>query len=1038
MRYMKNILCCIVVYCSMTCYQAFAVCRPTSVGNDRLWDNAIVNLSIADVIYDQISAIEQIENSGSDLILPLFTTINSQVTYSQTVASEMDSILATISNQLVTSESLIAIVDTDVHQIVQELQSVPVNDFGGTWTALMFLQQALTNSLHSAISEASIVEKELNSLIVLQQAQFSGTFTTLQTVINNAALTSIVLESISDSLTINESLIEHILVQIENEVITIQSSLDVIGVEVTEGFAGTFTAIAHTTLIAKSAQSVLDVIDHFITVDVTDTYTSLSAIGQLVDTLESKVAVINAAVIILESITEEIYQETSLNDNAIIDIVQGTSYADATLHTVESKLASLATQEDILIELFGVFAHNISSALEEVYTIESLIVPLNRTIATFNSSVDQLDEVSRQLLSNIDALSITTFNSTLNVVESGLVTLLQTGSFIAHQINLIGLIAQTTESAIGLLQQSFNLDASAIATVASVINHLDSSVGVLNSSLANIDSTVEILETQMATIISDEQQLGSNISVAITGASLLDTSVITLGSQLSVLDSRIDLLGSKVDKLNVTVAGDQVITVTLLNDMQATWTMLNAINNTLSSIIVMESIISTQLNNLPNITVDMTGVYTAIAAIQVEATSLLPLVQTLASSIASYDAYCLMDLGPTFTAMIVTESAIGMLQSDVNVLINSMTAILNYDGYAFSIPLVGNASQTYVISAGGRYALQKSVDFNPGASTCIFINSSDVHLNLSNLVLNQTGATAGTVAIKVANGVSNISIENGTISNFTGGAIQFLGNNNVIRLNNLRLVNNGGSQLLINSANINQGASNIIINGIEAVGTSGSGDCITCNKASGLFIYNCILYNAVTPGGGLSLRGCNYVDIRNCSTNVNNAYGIAGIATANSFGMIDFAIDSCVANNNTGDGLRLAGFNQNGVVTNCVLSENSGNGIHFTNVAGQLFNSSSNYVGNNVCSRNSTFGIYLDALANSNGIVFNELFFNGTRNFQEDSGVGPNTVLGNYAYRNPAANYASVSTTINKAVLRDSTAFPSPQPTYWINADVTV
>ena len=71
------------------------------------------------------------------------------------------------------------------------------------------------------------------------------------------------------------------------------------------------------------------------------------------------------------------------------------------------------------------------------------------------------------------------------------------------------------------------------------------------------------------------------------------------------------------------------------------------------------------------------------------------------------------------------------------------------------------------------------------------------------------------------------------------------------------------------------------------------------------------------------MNACDYVIIDNCTMNNNVGYGFAGSTASNSnqqFGMTNFVINASNAVSNTVDGIKLSGFNKNGIISNCILT----------------------------------------------------------------------------------------------------------------------
>lgn len=1018
---------------SILLYKTMSANNPI-IAEPRLWDNASDNLYQSNTILSKVCDIDMNSQSSLDGTFTILESIQNKSYTILASTSLLDSLLQESSEKLITIESKMVSIAMENNSIEQQLDSIRVNDFGGTWTALEAIKDKTTRTLFASLSIMDSINSVLDDLIVNNQLQAIDTFTIIQFSTNTAIEIGIILESISEQLLTNESIFDGCIESAYDILSTIESKLDKIENDIDNGFAGTFTVIESNIIVADTVQSLLDITYNYIINDIPASHTLLFDIEKKLCTVVSKVSLLDTEVITIESIADAIV-DTFFDSTSKIDRI------DSKIDTIQKKLISIdskvdqITHQNISISSgVNVISIGIDTITAKICTVDSKVDLLNGPETTFNSTVDVLNNQSPTLVSGIDSIAIGAFGSLSDVLDSRVDGLVDLASTINSTIDTLDTTRLTLLSAIDYLNQAFVLDLSKICTIASKVDNINSTFDVLNSSFDSINMSVMTQSSVLDSLVID---IAIDVNVANTVNSKVDRAnneSFTLLSKVCAIDSRLDRLDSKVDRLNTSLNSSKNRSIQLLTDMQQTWTILNAIDRTISSVIASELTISSKLSSL-QVLVDLSGVYTAIAAISRKASTVFSSAVSLDSRIDVYNANCIMNLGPTFTAIAATTRNVCTAESYLDLFIDDVNTVLNYDGYGISIPVnIIDIDDTYTISSGGRYALQNNVAFRPGATNCILIDADNVHLNLCNLIVNQANVKAGTVAIKVASNRNNVSIENGVISNFTGGGIEFVGNNKYIRINNIEFINNGSNQLVINSSNTNNGASNIVLKSLMIDGAGG--DCIKCNKASGIFIFDCITSGATSPGGGINLQGCNYIDIRNCTMNVNNAFGIAGSGVSNSFGMIDFSIDGCVANNNTTDGFRFAGLNKNGVLSNCTAEEN-GTGIRLTSVTGQLYDTVQNCIINNVSSRNTVYGIHIDDRTSNNAFLFNEMFSNATMNYQEDATEGPNTVLGNYAWRSTAGvNYTTALTTVNRSSLRDTTAFPSPEPTYWTNADV--
>lgn len=94
--------------------------------------------------------------------------------------------------------------------------------------------------------------------------------------------------------------------------------------------------------------------------------------------------------------------------------------------------------------------------------------------------------------------------------------------------------------------------------------------------------------------------------------------------------------------------------------------------------------------------------------------------------------------------------------------------------------------KTYVINKPGKYRLTENIRFNPkkAGSVAILINADNVELDLCNNELTQANSVLNCFGIHVKTGHTNVSITNGTVSNFTLNGIYVEGGSSNIFLGN--------------------------------------------------------------------------------------------------------------------------------------------------------------------------------------------------------------------------------------------------------------
>jgi hypothetical protein len=196
----------------------------------------------------------------------------------------------------------------------------------------------------------------------------------------------------------------------------------------------------------------------------------------------------------------------------------------------------------------------------------------------------------------------------------------------------------------------------------------------------------------------------------------------------------------------------------------------------------------------------------------------------------------------------------------------------------------------FVIAKSGRYFLSTDILAAPAAQIpCIYINASDVVLDLGGktITLSSTTYQKNSAAISVANGMSDITIMNGTLNGknsntYTSTGIKFGTSVSNILVDNVHVVNfgydgitfdNGCSDTILNNIhtyNIGSAAKSVA-RGLAIVGTSGS----SCND----FTIIDSDFNKTTATTDLRVYGIYATYCNNLSANnvkVSNTAGATG------------------------------------------------------------------------------------------------------------------------------------------------------------------
>ena len=236
----------------------------------------------------------------------------------------------------------------------------------------------------------------------------------------------------------------------------------------------------------------------------------------------------------------------------------------------------------------------------------------------------------------------------------------------------------------------------------------------------------------------------------------------------------------------------------------------------------------------------------------------------------------------------------------------------------------GDGTTTFRISQPGSYYLQANVQGESAAKMGITIAANNVTLDLNGFALIGTGGTGTARGIVTSGERSNITIRNGTITNWSGSGIDLI----------------SGST-----------SSNSLIEGVIA-SDNGFRGIQTSNRQS--VVRACVARRNTSTGIAVGTAGV----VTGCAAEEN---GFAGITTGPGS-----LVTECVARANANDGIFVG---DSSVVQNCTCSSNGADGIeassrssvsgsntHANSVHGIRVSSDSSVTGN-LCCQNGITGI---------------------------------------------------------------------------------
>ncbi len=205
----------------------------------------------------------------------------------------------------------------------------------------------------------------------------------------------------------------------------------------------------------------------------------------------------------------------------------------------------------------------------------------------------------------------------------------------------------------------------------------------------------------------------------------------------------------------------------------------------------------------------------------------------------------------------------------------------------------------------GRYLVESDLEFAPANNSVIGIQitSSNVTLDLNDCTLYQTGSGTSFTVIKIATGLSNITVRNGKINSITGTGTHADTNCSNVRLREMSINGCSTQGMLLSTCD------NCLIMDIQITNcnTTSTNDPIGLELASctSITAIDSIFNNNTNTSGsgtayGVKMTGCKNCNFQNCQANGNQgdiAYGFSLTSSCESC-----TLRHCLANNNVADG----------------------------------------------------------------------------------------------------------------------------------------
>lgn len=306
-------------------------------------------------------------------------------------------------------------------------------------------------------------------------------------------------------------------------------------------------------------------------------------------------------------------------------------------------------------------------------------------------------------------------------------------------------------------------------------------------------------------------------------------------------------------------------------------------------------------------------------------------------------------------------------------------------------------TKTFSVTTPGTFTLIQDIPFSgssgattPGGNCSVYVNTSNVIVDLGGKTLYQNNATANQNGIEIAQGLHNITIKNGNIIGFKGSGIYCHPSCNNVRFQDIT-ISNCARQGIFLAGNDNNSISNVIIENCLVSKTTGVNGTTQAVGLRTLYCTDVIVNNSLFSDNtglattensiGALVISCSNVVFNNCDASNNQGdtegYGflITGSGTGDTGTLYSCSLYECTANNNYGTTQGVGFFIEQAnacIFNSCRANYNSGgnNGIGF-NLSKCNYNSFEN------CMAANNKG-----LANGNSVVY------GGRGFKTTEGNG--------------------------------------------------
>jgi hypothetical protein len=872
-------------------------------------------------------------------------------------------------------------------------------NFDGTFTALAQAACDLSSAFsvininfNDSFSVLSDIQNTLTTCCTNLEFNFDGTFTALENLVATVTCDFTVAFSILNT---NFNGTFTVLTDIQNTLTTCCAELEF-------NFDGTFTALEN--LVATA---LCDFTGIFSVVS-TNFEGTFTALNEIKNTLTACCAELELDFDGTFSVLATLITSVTCDFTSVFTISTNFEGTFTALNEIKNTLTTCCAALELDFDgTFSVLATLITSVTCDFTSIFTISTNFEGTFTALNEIKNTLTTCCDQLEQDLNG----TFTALTNFIDSfcGLATLAALiNTNFGGTFTTINDTKDTLTVCCSALE--FNFDgtftslANVVATVTcdftpifTTINDIKDTLTVCCSELEfNFDGTFTSLANLMATASCDL----SDIFTAM--ADIKDTLTSCCSNFNNTFTVLSDIRGTLTgccaqleSDFNGTFTVISHLLLTLSCDFKPVFTALSSFKNSLTSC-------CTQLD------FDFEGTFSVISHLALTATFDLSPVFTLLTDIKNTLTICCAaiehDFDGTFTVLVDINNSLSVTSIDSN----GTFSALNVLTAGICNPIVINQGSfgvggltPFVISNPGVYIFGENITFNPAiASQAIIIATSDVVLDLKCFTLQQGNLTAGVDGIRINSGHSDVTVRNGTVSNFTRAGITVQSNNLRPIIKNVTFLSCAvrGIEVLGIVGNPIQDAE-ITYCTIDSCSQGATGDfAFLIQQANTCIISFCDIRKCGVTGQALSaLRAdtCNELDVNslnafdnrgstlfgiqllaptrssfiNCSVNANIATGaLTGIdmsGAANQFNIFD----NCQILTNTAGanfvGASLGANTNNNMFVNCNVSWNNGtSAVGVTLFGGGANNNQNSFQDSLISANNSIAG-------NSNGFIIN-------------------------------------------------------------------